>query len=342
MVRRIPIQNLYYLLCYAWDVLPGREAVYVSAEEFTNLPDLLARVLLNGTQTLLRRGLPGDYVRQQASYAGLKGRVLWGESLRKQTLSRQRAVCSFDVFSSDILPNQLLKTTLERLTRTPELAAASRQEAMKVLRALEGIESVALSEERFRDARRHRLAPAYRLLLGVSELLHRQLLPTEASGLYRFQSFEGDEREMGFLFEAFVRNFCRRELPQYRVRREHIAWQLRASETDRRYLPRMETDLSLENDQRKLLIDAKFYAQTLRARYDARKLHAPHLYQLFAYLKNQVSEKPTEGLLLYPVVQESLALEYHDDRHRIRVATLELGQDWRGIHQDLIRIVTDA
>lgn len=336
--RRIPIQNLYYLLCYAWDELPPVAEVEVTAQAFGQLPDLLARVFLNGTQTLLRRGLSSDYVRQESVYAGIKGKLRWNESVRQQTLPRQRTVCAYDVFSIDTLPNQLVKATLERLIRTPDLAPALRQEAAQRLAAFEGIGSA--PAQRFAEARRHRLAPAYRLLLSVSELFHRQLLPAEEAGTYRFQSFEGNEVQMGYLFEAFVRNFCHRELPRYRVRREYIAWQLSASETDRGYLPRMETDLSLEDDRRKLLVDAKFYAQTLQARYDARKLHAPHLYQLFAYLKNHPSDKPCEGLLLYPTVRDSLALTYHDDRHRIRVATLDLAQDWRRIHADLVRILT--
>ncbi len=338
--RRIPLQNLYYLLCYAWDVLPAREEVYVAAEPFTSLPNLLARVLLNGTAVLFRRGLPGGYVRQQVTYEGLKGKVLWAESVRTLALPRQRAVCTFEEFSSDILPNQLLKATLERLIRTPEIETGTRRDMAHALRLLAGIRSVSPTDERFREARRQYLPAAYRLLLSVCELFHHQLLPNEKTGTYRFQSFEGDERQMGYLFEAFVRNFCRRELPQYRVRREHIAWQWQATEIDRQYLPRMETDVSLEDAHRKLIIDAKFYVRTLQVKYDARKLHAPHLYQLFAYLKNHVSKKPCEGLLLYPVVNESLSLEYHDDRHRIRVATLDLGQDWREIHEDLVRIVT--
>jgi 5-methylcytosine-specific restriction enzyme subunit McrC len=50
---KIPIQNLYYLLCYAWDRLDERDIVAVDAAGVTSLADLFARVLINGSNPLL-------------------------------------------------------------------------------------------------------------------------------------------------------------------------------------------------------------------------------------------------------------------------------------------------
>jgi len=41
---KIPIQNIYYLLCYAWDKLAERDVVAVEAIDTTTLADLFARV----------------------------------------------------------------------------------------------------------------------------------------------------------------------------------------------------------------------------------------------------------------------------------------------------------
>jgi 5-methylcytosine-specific restriction enzyme subunit McrC len=52
---QIPIANIYYLLCYAWDVLEEKETLAdVDALDSTDLLDLFARVLVNGTRRLLR------------------------------------------------------------------------------------------------------------------------------------------------------------------------------------------------------------------------------------------------------------------------------------------------
>ncbi|NIQ13085.1 MAG: restriction endonuclease, partial [Candidatus Dadabacteria bacterium] len=53
----IPIQNIYYLLCYAWNKLEEKDLVNVQEEDTTKLIDLFAKVLINGTTYLLKRGL---------------------------------------------------------------------------------------------------------------------------------------------------------------------------------------------------------------------------------------------------------------------------------------------
>ena len=60
----IPILNVYYLLCYAWDKLAEREVVAMHALNSMTLADLFARVLINGTNHLLKRGFDRGYIPQ--------------------------------------------------------------------------------------------------------------------------------------------------------------------------------------------------------------------------------------------------------------------------------------
>lgn len=57
MARRIPIRNLYYLLCYAWDVLEERDDALVSELDGLSHVELLAKVLSVSVQRLWKRGL---------------------------------------------------------------------------------------------------------------------------------------------------------------------------------------------------------------------------------------------------------------------------------------------
>ena len=59
---KVPIQNIYYLLCYAWDKLEERDLVDVSMSDYTQLADLFAKVLINGTTYLFKKGLDRDYI----------------------------------------------------------------------------------------------------------------------------------------------------------------------------------------------------------------------------------------------------------------------------------------
>ena len=58
----IRIQNIYYMLAYAFQVL--REQVYKSCgtEEFENTADLLSAILSKGVATQIKRGLGRTYI----------------------------------------------------------------------------------------------------------------------------------------------------------------------------------------------------------------------------------------------------------------------------------------
>ena len=54
---QIPIENIYYLLCYAWNKLDEKERVSVSIDDKTELLDLFAKILINATKMLLKEAL---------------------------------------------------------------------------------------------------------------------------------------------------------------------------------------------------------------------------------------------------------------------------------------------
>ena len=53
----IPVANIYYLLCYAWDVLDEMDRSRVDPDSFDMLPDLLGFCGLYTTIGLLRWAL---------------------------------------------------------------------------------------------------------------------------------------------------------------------------------------------------------------------------------------------------------------------------------------------
>jgi 5-methylcytosine-specific restriction enzyme subunit McrC len=54
---RIPIENLYYLLAYAWDHFREVQEIDVASESCPDIHNLLARVLANGIRRLASRGM---------------------------------------------------------------------------------------------------------------------------------------------------------------------------------------------------------------------------------------------------------------------------------------------
>ena len=333
----IPIKNIYYLLCYAWNKLEESELVDVSADDESDLLNLLGRVLLKGTKTLLKRGIDRQYLTENEIYQGIKGKVNITDSLRKNLFSKGLSVCEFDELSADILPNQILKTTLRNLTQIPSLSPTLKHEIRTIIYRLHEVNEIVLTDTIFRQVQISRNNSFYAFLLNISELIYKNLLINEENGHFEFRDFVRNERQMAILFEEFIRNFYKIEMPEAKVFREDLHWKM-AGEVHQ-FLPKMQTDISIKINGRKLIIDAKYYKETLQKYYDSEKIHSQHLYQLFAYLKNQEDTK-AEGILIYPTVQKSLSLTYTHEEHTIRIETLNLNQDWQGIKADLLRIIT--
>ena len=71
----IPIQNIYFLLCYAWDTLAEGSIVHVQQDECKSYVDLFARVLESGVTHLLKRGLDRGYITEEEDTACPHGEV---------------------------------------------------------------------------------------------------------------------------------------------------------------------------------------------------------------------------------------------------------------------------
>ena len=341
----IPIQNLYYLLCYAWNRLPERDELVTSSPTSFHRPlELLAQVLLTGTRRLLRQGLKNTYAEREEEVQALRGRLLLTPTLHRDLLRHGRAVCAYDELGPDSAFNRLLLGTVEQLMRSHLLPSAQRHE-LRLLRSRfpASLAPAPFTQHTLRQVRRQRLSGPESFLLNVCELIYHSALPEQdTASRTRFRDFRRDERLMAQLFEAFVRNFYRHEQRQFRVLSETIAWQANAEQPEAMHLlPAMITDTTLESASRKIILDTKYYATALRQRYDRQRLIAPHLYQLYAYLQNQPLEagQQLEGILLYPAATQEVDLRYTLGGHPVRIVTLDLNQPWPGIARDLLELV---
>jgi 5-methylcytosine-specific restriction enzyme subunit McrC len=97
------------------------------------------------------------------------------------------------------------------------------------------------------------------------------------------------------------------------------------------YLPFMYTDITLVSDDRKIIIDTKFYGNTLsngRIEFGANKFHSANLYQIYAYVSNVSGSGShpmnlfAEGVLLYPTIDVELSEKYRMKNYPISVYTV--------------------
>ncbi|MBZ5555191.1 MAG: 5-methylcytosine-specific restriction endonuclease system specificity protein McrC [Acidobacteriia bacterium] len=337
----IPIQNIYFLLCYAWDKLDEAQLVDVSGVDSTELADLFATVLLTGTKRLFREGMDRGYRPFSEDTSSPRGRIDFSVSLKRCLFQQAKACCRFDDLNHNVLHNRILKSTIGRLKKTENLDGTLASQLAQLHRRFNDVEEIELTPQTFRQVQLHRNNAFYVFLMDVCELVSTSLLPDETSGSYRFRNFLRDEGKMNRLFERFVSNFYHREQEEFGVKRDIILWDAKSVDKGSfNFLPQMETDISLRSKQRTIIIDTKYYESTLqRSQFGKESVHSENLYQIFSYLKNlEVRPGPdsnAEGLLLYPTTSKSVDLQYEIQGHTLRVCTLNLDQEWRNIRQEL-------
>ena len=335
----IPIQNIYYLLCYAWDKLEEKELIDVDPVGMTELVDLFARVLSAGTNHVLKRGFDRNYVGRDEWTSRLRGKIAFAVVAKTGTLTAALP-CELDELSYDVLHNQILKATLVRLIRTEKISRQNADELSGLVRHLTEVRDIEITSRGFGQVQLHRNNRFYDFLMKVCELIHRNLLISEASGRSRFREFSRDRQQMAVLYESFVRNFYRIH-SRYKVKREDIYWNwIAEDQVAAGLLPKMQTDISLTADGRKIIIDCKYTPEATQHHYDANTLRSAHLYQINAYLDNLSSaDSSCEAMLLYPTVDKPLLASYTHKAHRISIRTINLNQPWPEIHRDLLALV---
>lgn len=94
----IPVQNIYYMLSYAFKILHKQEYKRIATEEFKNAADLLAEIMIISLSIQVKRGLGREYRSQTESLSALKGKINISESLTPPNWRRKQLVCQYDNF----------------------------------------------------------------------------------------------------------------------------------------------------------------------------------------------------------------------------------------------------
>ncbi|MDQ0884991.1 5-methylcytosine-specific restriction enzyme subunit McrC [Paenibacillus sp. V4I9] len=339
--NKIPIRNLYYMLCYAWDRLKEKDEVTVNQEEDKDIYHLLTRILIIRLTALMKKGFYREYKPFHEESSTLRGKIDFPQSIRELSFHRSKMVITYDELSPNILHNQIIKSTLFALLKTKDLSVSYREQIMMIYPYLGDVSLLKLDYKLFQRVTLQRGNMHYGFILNICKLLYQGLLINEDEGSYRFIDFERNHYKMAQLFEEFVRNFYRKELLTYKVSSDIIHWDV--DDNDHSFLPVMKTDISLESETVKWIIDTKYSIETLSRHYDTEKVKSANLYQLYAYLRNYERKLPQskllKGMLLYPKVDQSVDLVYRVSGHEVKVCTVDLSKNWRSIHERLLEII---
>ena len=342
---KVPIQNIYYLFCYAWRFIPEDLAIDVGAVQSPDVLNLCAHVLTTGLDRLLRRGIDQGYLAFTEESARIRGRLDMTAMITGLTWVNARTVCRFEELSPDILHNRILRTTV-RLLSHAAIESGLRSRLYETDAQLSGINTIPLNAGLFRRVQLHRNNSFYAFLLRVCELVHLSLLPDRSGeDPSWFRDVLSDEDYMSAVFEEFIRNFYGLKQSNFSVGRTHPKWNAAGKPDDLRFLPTMTTDVTLSSNKRTIIIDAKYYKDALQTYRGSRTVYSENLYQLIAYLRGSDSGKSfpdnhsIEGILVYPVGEQCIDLRYTIEGYPIRIYTLNLAQSTNAIEVDLLNLL---
>lgn len=333
----IPIQNIYYMLSYAFQTLQAENYKDLAAENFHNTAELCAAILDKGIGIQLKHGLRRDYVSKSESLSTLQGKLNISESIKTQTMLKKQMICTYDESSTNIQFNQIIKSTVLLLLKA-NITNSRKKSLRKLLLFFSDVNEIDLHFVNW-NQQYNRSNQNYQMLIGMCYLVYKGLLTTQNNGTTKLMDFFDGQR-MCRLYEKFLLEYYRKEHPELTANASQIAWQL--DDTENQMLPRMQTDIMLSKNNNILIIDAKYYSHMTQQQYGIHTLHSNNLYQIFTYVKNKEFElrnyeHTVSGMLLYAQTDEDIIPNntYHMSGNQISVLALDLNQDFSKISRTL-------
>lgn len=323
----IRVQNIYYMLAYAFQILHEQGYKDVAVEDFQNAAELLSAILCRGVTVQIKRGLGKQYLTKEEPLSSPRGKIEVSESIKTQAIRKKQLVCAFDEFSVDAYTNRIIKTTMEVLLKA-NITKGRKKELRKLLIFFDEVSTLDKHNINW-NLQYDRNNQTYRMLIAICQLVMKGLLQTNADGTTRIMDYL-DEHTMPKLYEKFILGYFQREHPELKAYSPQIDWQL--DDGFKVMLPTMQSDIVIRNTKAKktLIIDAKYYSHNtqVKAPYMTHTIHSGNLYQIFTYVKNWAAEpdETVSGMLLYARTDDIIqpGNRYQMSGNQISVRTLDL------------------
>lgn len=336
----IPVQNVYYMLSYAFKVLDEQGYKRIATEEFNNTAELMAAILAKGIAVQLKRGLGKEYISQTEELSFLRGKIDIAESIKTQSMLRKKLVCTYDDFSINSTMNRIIKSTVELLLKA-DIAKSRKKELRKLMVFFADVTPIDLYSVNW-NLQYNKNNQSYQMLISICYLVVKGLLQTNTDGTTKLMDFL-DEQRMCRLYEKFILEYYKKHYPELSVSASQIPWSLDDGIGD--MLPIMQSDIHLQRGSTVLIIDAKYYSSTTQVQFDKRTLHSGNLYQIFTYVKNREYQfadvdNKVSGMLLYAKTDAAIQPDnvYQMHGNQVSVKTLDLNLPFEQIadHMDKI------
>lgn len=337
----IKVQNVYYMLSYAFQTLSEKETKKFSGENFDYADDLFTMILAKGITKQIKRGLCREYVWENEELSSPKGKIIMGETMHLWTNQRKEVACDVDEFVENTYMNQILKSVSLHLLRSKDVAKKNKQELKRVLLFFGNVDVIDCRTIEWSRLHYNRNNAPYRMLMNICYLIVNGMLMSEADGKMKLKRFV-DDQQMHTLYEKFILEYYKKHYPKCKVSQSHIPWNTDDGMIE--LLPRMRSDIMIEYQGKTFIIDAKYYDKSLQknSQYGNQTIHSHNMYQIFAYVKNKDTEEKgsVTGMLLYANTDgDNPDVDYRMSGNKISVKTLDLNCDFEKVKEQLDSII---
>jgi 5-methylcytosine-specific restriction enzyme subunit McrC len=348
-IGRIPVRNLWLLMLYASNLFKdiGKAKVDVEANP-DDIPDLVAEILCRRVEHRIQRNLSYGYQSRQAVLGRVRGHIDMLTTERHRLTDQGKVACRFDELTVDTARNRYVRAALEEISKIV-LRGASAKRCRSLAASLRRMgvtgERPNHGEGSIDSFGRHDIDD--RPMVSAAALAFNLALPTETAGAKHLSLPDREITWIRKLYEKGIAGF-------YNVVLAHSGWRVAAGKTVGwqveskssgidKILPMMRMDIILDRPDagRRIIIDTKFNSVATRGWYREETLRSGYIYQIYAYLRSQEGNgdplaENASGLLLHPsvgyMVDESVVIQ----NHKIRFATVDLGESAKEIREQLL------
>lgn len=333
--KGIPIRNIYHMLCYAWNHANLDEEVEYDWESMDNIDDLLSHMMVEGMDYLRRKGFFRSYRTEESELSRVRGRIDIVKTSMPCYQMKKRAHCIYDEYDMDNQFNRILVSTMLSMAKTAP------RETSKKLNGLipyfSKVSTIRIDSRSFDRLDYDRFNSSYHLLMNICELYWYDKMSTEKLGEKTFLSIS-DSVTLHRIFEKFLLNYYSKHYPGYRPESGKFDWILEEGSDSPAYIQKLIPDIIMTNKRTRtiLIVDAKYYSETLTTKHDKESIRNAHVAQVYAYMHNYPDNQKysMKGMLIYPEIKTVIE-DFPLKDGPIFVRTINLNKDWKDIEDDL-------
>jgi 5-methylcytosine-specific restriction enzyme subunit McrC len=286
----------------------------------------------------LKQGLHREYVEKNESLQTVKGKIDMRGTIANKMRNIQRIACDYDELSENNIYNQILVTTASILTQHTDVKKEKKSKIKQLMLFFQNVQPIDVHAIRWNALRFDRNNRNYRMLLYLCYFIISEWVMTTENGKFKMREFSDDH--MCRLFEKFVLAYYKKHHPELKPCAAQIDWNIEIEQSTTNILPIMQTDILLTMEERTLIIDTKYYAQSMQLQYNKATIHSNNLYQIHTYVTeyDEYHKGNVDGMLLYAKTQEEIVPDgqlKRKDGNYIYFRTLDLNTDFDAIKERL-------